>query len=1026
MKKNTIISFFLFLHVFLHAQGLQHTHRIRVDQFGYLPDAMKVAVIADPQIGFDSDESYVPGNVLEVRRESDGAVMHSGAPMPWNDGAVHTQSGDWVWWFDFSSVTEPGEYRIFDIENQTYSDRFRIAEDVYAEVLRHAVRMFYYQRADFAKEEPYAEAPWVDGAAHTQDEFTRPIWDPDNAGLERDLRGGWFDAGDYNKYTEWTARAIIELLLAYVQRPDVFTDDFGIPESGNGIPDLLDEVKWGMDWVLRMQEPNGSMLGKVSVTEHQSASPPSTDDNPRFYGPVSTEATAASAAAFALGATVFESVGLVEYAATLENAAISAWNWTMDNPAVQFDNTGFLSVSPERDEYQTLTNRIMAAVMLFERTGDTAYRDFVDGNLMQIQPIQWWYFYPFEAEIQKALAHYAQLPNATPASVQTIRERMAASINGEEFLGAWNDQVDAYRSYLKTEDYVWGSNRAKAQVGTLFTNVNLLGLNPENADTHRDAAMGYLHYIHGVNPLGMVYLSNMYNAGATRSVNEIYHHWFTQGSDWSHALDSLYGPAPGFLAGGPNRDYTGSISWIRDQPPQKAYKDWNGLWPEESWEISEPDINYQTGYIHLLSALMPLAQEGETFTLNVQAENGTVQRSPNRILYNEGSTVTLTATGDNGFAFSEWQGDLSGSENPVTLTMDSDKTITAFFVAVPVYELMVIHGSGSGAFSEGFVTAIHADPAPAGFTFEGWTGDIQYLADASAASTSVTMPGQAISVTATYTDLLPPPDALVVYSDDVTLITGTWGDGLQELDSGGFEGDKQYRWDYSVSGAWAGMGLNLDNWGTGPVYDVSGMEFLRLAVEGPSAAQHELYVKLVSAGGGEGPNVRIPQTEPYGLVTIPLADLKGDSGLDLTSIREIQFGVGGVESGTGTVYFDEIMFVAAEVPLTPFEQWLQDNNVEGDIVEIDGAAYSAMALYTMGATRGEHDSWQNVLRIENLTIDTEGLPILSYPEVEGRVYQVFWTHDLSVEADAWQSWNEANPPTGSPVFFKVEVSLNGE
>ncbi|MCC5840864.1 MAG: glycoside hydrolase family 9 protein [Opitutales bacterium] len=599
-----------------------HTDLIRVDQFGYLPDATKVAVIADPQVGWNAAESFTPGAVLELRRVDDGAVVFSAPPTAWNGGATHAQSGDRVWWFDFTSVSEPGLYRVHDPANDAHSDSFAICGSVYDELLRQAVRMFFYQRSGFAKEAPYAHPNWADGASHPQDAHSRPVGDPGNADLERDLRGGWFDAGDYNKYSEWTARVIVELLLAYLQRPDVFTDDFGIPESGNGIPDIIDEVKWGLDWLLRMQEANGAILGKVSVTRHQSAAPPSADHYPRYYGPVSTEATAAAAAAFALGATVFDSVGLGAYALSLENAAVAAWDWTLAHPNVPFNNAGFESASPVRDAYDTLMNRIMAAVMLFERTDSSVYRDFVDTHIGQVRPIQWSFFYPFEAEIQKALAHYASLSGATPSTVDLIRARMTSSINGAEFLRAWNNRLDAYRAYLKDADYVWGSNRSKAQAGTIFMNVNLLGLDPAHASAHRDAAMGYLHYLHGVNPMGMVYLSNMYAFGADRSANAMYHHWFRIDSDWSHALTSLYGPAPGYIVGGPNRQYTGNIAAIRDQPPQKAYLDWNGFWPENSWEITEPAIYYQSAYIHLLSSLMPAAEDAYAIWAEAQGLTG--------------------------------------------------------------------------------------------------------------------------------------------------------------------------------------------------------------------------------------------------------------------------------------------------------------------------------------------------------------------------------------------------------------------
>jgi hypothetical protein len=136
------------------------------------------------------------------------------------------------------------------------------------------------------------------------------------------------------------------------------------------------------------------------------------------------------------------------------------------------------------------------------------------------------------------------------------------------------------------------------------------------------AAQRYLHYIHGLNPLSLVYLSNMYNYGAYKSVNEFYHSWFTNGSAlWDRVGVSKYGPPPGFLTGGPNpyfkvasccpascgNDYSNkmctseSVTPPAGQPPQKAYKDFNTSWPLNSWEVSENSTGYQIRYIKLLA-----------------------------------------------------------------------------------------------------------------------------------------------------------------------------------------------------------------------------------------------------------------------------------------------------------------------------------------------------------------------------------------------------------------------------------------
>jgi hypothetical protein len=117
-----------------------------------------------------------------------------------------------------------------------------------------------------------------------------------------------------------------------------------------------------------------------------------------------------------------------------------------------------------------------------------------------------------------------------------------------------------------------------------------------------------VHYLHGVNPLTIVYLSNMYEHGAENCANEIYHSWFGDGTIYDDALTSPNGPAPGYVPGGANPGfvqdsaYTGPrLAPPLDQPIQKSYKDWNTAWPEDSWQITEPGIYYQAAYVHLLS-----------------------------------------------------------------------------------------------------------------------------------------------------------------------------------------------------------------------------------------------------------------------------------------------------------------------------------------------------------------------------------------------------------------------------------------
>lgn len=85
-----------------------------------------------------------------------------------------------------------------------------------------------------------------------QDPQCRKYDTPTNAASQKDVSGGWFNAGDYNKYTPWTANYIVDMLKAYKENPLAWGDDYNLPYSGNSIPDLIDEVKWGMDYLLKL------------------------------------------------------------------------------------------------------------------------------------------------------------------------------------------------------------------------------------------------------------------------------------------------------------------------------------------------------------------------------------------------------------------------------------------------------------------------------------------------------------------------------------------------------------------------------------------------------------------------------------------------------------------------------------------------------------------------------------------------------------------------------------------------------
>ena len=780
-----------------------------VDQYGYLPGAPKIAVIKDPQVGFDADNSFTPGSLYAVINNATGDTVFTGTPVSWRNGGTNTSSGDRVWHFDFTEVSATGTYYIADVEKNIRSYRFNISPSVYNEVLRQAMRTFFYQRSGFAKEEPYAEPGWADGASHIgpgQDRNARLFNATNDPETERDVSGGWYDAGDYNKYTRWNATYIVLMMQAYLERPEVWTDDYNIPESGNGIPDLLDEAKWGLDHLLRMQEEDGGVLSVVGAAH---ASPPSAATNPSRYGPPSTSATTAVAAAFAIASGVYRSIGMTEFADLLEEKAIAAWDWAEANPNVIFRNNdpafgsqGLAAGQQETNDYGRLMGKLRAACFLFELTGDDKYREFFDDNYNKVNMFAWNFAFPFQAGNQDFLNHYTTVEGATLDVVSHINRVYGnAMMNGSENWPAITGKKDPYMAHIA--DYTWGSNGVKSRQGMMFYSLFQYDFNRLDSAQIADAAIGYINYTHGVNPLNFNYLSNMFRFGANNGVRELYHSWFRHGSrTWSRAGTSTYGPAPGFLTGGSNPSYdwddccpTGcgsasnnqmcfseSIYPPKGQPDQKSYKDFNNSWPLNSWSVTENSLGYQLPYIRLLSKFVNPEYDcngdlhGEAFydacgicsggntgrepsddpgncavhRLEVIAENGsvTVPLPSDGELHNHGRIMRINAIADNGYVFSGWMGDASGTDNPLTIVMNVDKEIIANFEET--YKLTVNSGSGSGEYVEGTEVDIEADSPPQGHVFDRWTGDTDYIDDVTGSISIVTMPADDITVTAVY------------------------------------------------------------------------------------------------------------------------------------------------------------------------------------------------------------------------------------------------------------------------------------
>jgi peptidoglycan/xylan/chitin deacetylase (PgdA/CDA1 family) len=329
-----LLCLFFFLAEFSFASD---PHRwIRVNQLGYQPNAIKTAVA----VSLDSNDTV---SSFELRDAFTGNVVstHTNIKKYGGYGAFTS-----TFRLEFSNVSKRGSYYV-QIGN-TRSPIFRIGNDVYdgsADFLLHYMRQ---QRSKYN--------PFLKDSCHTDDGFI--IYHPSLDSTHIDVSGGWHDASDYLQYVTTTATAAYQMLFAYRLHPEVFGDQYssnGDP-GPNGIPDVLDEAKWGLDWLMKMNPTNELFFNQLADDrDHRGFRLPTEDtvfygrgrERPVYFitgqpqgiyqhknrssGAASTVAKFSSS--FALGAAVLKQY-YPEYAETLRKKSLHAYAYAKRHPGV--------------------------------------------------------------------------------------------------------------------------------------------------------------------------------------------------------------------------------------------------------------------------------------------------------------------------------------------------------------------------------------------------------------------------------------------------------------------------------------------------------------------------------------------------------------------------------------------------------------------------------------------------------------------------------------------------------------------
>ena len=580
------------------AQPGKNVPAIKVDTVGYEVGWKKIVIFnIEPRNAVVSD---VRSGTLALRIDA-ARIQARG---------LDAASKDQVWQVDISDLRKPGTYKI--VSDGAESDPFQVGEHLYDLAVTAGLKSFYFQRTRTALPAPYATwegSSYIRKAAsHVHEDVGWDLLDYPEKKRKWKVEGGWFDAGNFDMYVPSTAPAAQSLLAAYEWAPEHFKDkQLNIPESGNGIPDILDEARWGLIWILSVQEQDtGAFRAREAMIEWSPEGPADEDKTVRWIAGVSTSGTAKAVAVLAQAARLYQKFD-AKFAARCEKSARAGWKFLLATPKhirATVVGGGAQALWDDEPDNNDVGARFMAAVEMWRTFHDKEALAKVEAAMSLPETTD------VDKVVRGAWGNLSRwglgelaMDKGTPAPLRAeARKRiLAAAADMREQI----EKKDGYRCASTLDDYYWASN------SNLMEKAHILSVAARLAPEQGwllEAARDQWHWILGRNPNGYSMVTRV-GKGPTR----LYHmEWGTHEP-----------PPPGFLIDGPNATEFGFLApgapakallWDNPEPlrtglPAHSLWHWrqSDLWDgdflaEDEWKkgwwcVTEPDILYSGNYV---------------------------------------------------------------------------------------------------------------------------------------------------------------------------------------------------------------------------------------------------------------------------------------------------------------------------------------------------------------------------------------------------------------------------------------------
>ncbi|MEQ9298083.1 MAG: glycoside hydrolase family 9 protein [Cyclobacteriaceae bacterium] len=503
-------------------------------------------------------------------RDTTGAVVYKGATA---NRRYWELSGDTVSVADFSDFTRAGEYMLC-INDDECSYPFRIGESLYDELADAALKSYYYARCGFAIEEAFG-GQWNRAAGHPDTSVLVHASAADKIraeGTAISSPGGWYDAGDYGKYivnssiTTWTILQSLALNSEYHENQNL-----NIPESGNELPDVLDEALVNLQWMMTMQDPNdGGLYHKLTTKGFDDFIMPHEAYKQRYVMQKSTAAALDYAATISAGARVVGQHGLDDLAQEMEASALKAWDWAIKNPAQFYLQPEDISTGAYPDT-SYLDERFWASAELYVLTGEPRFKEALEDNYQLPITPKW--------DVVQTLGVISLLTSDKREEFKSMEDDYLAYVDGM----LQKEQLSPY--LISMDQFAWGSNSDVANDGMLKLVANQLS--PDRR--YVASAQNDLHYILGRNATGYSFVTGFGAKTPQAPHNRII------------AMDGINAPIPGYIVGGPNTivltDCAPDSVW-RSNYPAASYTD-----TQCSYSTNETAINWNAPLVFLATGL---------------------------------------------------------------------------------------------------------------------------------------------------------------------------------------------------------------------------------------------------------------------------------------------------------------------------------------------------------------------------------------------------------------------------------------